>query len=123
MLKSPFTTSLQNWKRFADLYEVFVRGLEAQRLFHIRYEDFVADYEGVTRQVLTWLGLDYVEPVDRFLQRYRHVDAHSIQAPRPTYVNFMTHSVGRWRHELTAEEKAFAVELVGDSIDRYGYER
>lgn len=122
MLGISFMEGLQGWKLFTGNYEPFVAMMPDDRLLVLRYEDLVADYCDGARRLFAWLNLPYAVEVENFLVQYRNVDAHSLLAPEPQGVDFPAQSVGRWRHKLTDGEKAYARELVGDYLDKYGYE-
>ena len=122
MLQIPFAEALAAWKVFSDAYEHFITTRETGHLYQLRYEDLVNDYDGLTRQVFTWLGLT-VQPVERFLKLYRNVDAHSLSQAVPITSDFRLKAVNRWRRELSSADCRLADELVGPFLDKYGYDR
>lgn len=123
MNSAPFLRALTNWKRFADLYEGFMKSLAPARCHRIRYEALVEDYRGEARRLFHWLGLEVSPEVDEFLGRYSHVDAHRMGALVKPEVDFRRTSVGRWKREVAPEDLPEVERLVGDYLEKYGYER
>ncbi len=64
-------------------------------IFELSYEELTADQEGVSRRLLAFCGLEWVERCLRFNETARAVQtASALQVRRPMYRS----SVGRWRH-------------------------
>jgi LPS sulfotransferase NodH len=119
MNKSSFQDALKIWKRIADGYANAMLFLDGSQCMSIRYEDFVRDYEGGLQSILEWLGVDAHEAVWRYLAKIRNKDIH-----RPDTItgkDFAAQAIGRWRRELSAEDRVWAMEYVGDYLERYGY--
>ena len=68
--------------------------LPADRFLEVAYEDVVADQEGQTRALMTWLGLSWNDAVLAFHENAAPVStASAAQVRRPVYAS----SVGRWK--------------------------
>jgi hypothetical protein len=64
-------------------------------IHEVRYEELVADLEGVTRQLVEFCGLEWESACLEFHRTRRAVTSASmLQVRRPLY----TTSVGRWRN-------------------------
>jgi hypothetical protein len=115
--------ALRQWRTVVDIYEPFVRRFDATSVLTIHYEDFVADYERMTKHVFDWLGIELAPEVVSFLQKHRNVDAHSLWMPPSDHihVDFKSRSVGRWRNEFSEPERVLASEVAGDFLEQYGY--
>lgn len=130
MRDKPFREALELWKRFVDTYEEFMAGLPPERLTSIRYEDLVADYEGETRRLLEELGVPWDDAVGDHIARFRDVDAHHL-APgvvqglrrKVQRRDFAETAVARHLRDCSPEDLAFADDVVGAQLDRWGYPR
>jgi tetratricopeptide (TPR) repeat protein len=73
-------------------------------IHEVRYEETVADVEGVARRVLAACGLEWEPACLEFYQTRRPVRTASVtQVRQPLY----THSVARWKHYETALRNLF----------------
>jgi tetratricopeptide (TPR) repeat protein len=71
------------------------RGALPVPLLEVRYEETVADLEGVARRLVGWCGLDWEPACLAFHETDRPVRTASVaQVRQPVY----THSVARWKH-------------------------
>ena len=136
-----YSDSLLNWKMFDDSYTEFFESVSPDMVHLVRYEEFVADYDGCVSRVLDWLGLDPDSQVTEHIERYSNVDAHTLpnvnhvlskadntpQPPEqdeqetPAANQFLQGSVGRWQRELPDEDLGIADSVVGEALERYGY--
>jgi hypothetical protein len=121
MNRIDFAEGLAIWKTMSDANEAFVSRLRPQRVWRVRYEDLVNDYLSVTEQMLGWLGLQ-AAPVADYVAKIANLDAHTLLQSKPRKADFRASSVSRWRRQLSAAQQRFAVELVGDFLQQYGYE-
>lgn len=92
------------WRRCVERSHEGLSGLPADRVYRIRYEDFVADPESEFRRILEFTGVS-AEP----------------SLVRSTVANVTDRSVGRWQEELSATEQEQVHELIGDILNRNGY--
>tara|TARA_R110000737_G_scaffold2923_18_gene10085 strand:+ start:223106 stop:224818 length:1713 start_codon:yes stop_codon:yes gene_type:complete len=134
MQGTDFRSALLNWKRFDSRYNELIQDLNPDLVYTVRYEDLVEDYRGCIASVLDWLGLDMESQIEDHIDRYSNIDAHTYSSTLPmtdtksrgTDSNeenqFFKNSVGRWKRELDNDQLAIADELVGDDLERYGYE-
>lgn len=121
---------LEVWRNFTRTTEKFLEGIPAERKSFLRYEDLVADYEGVSAKLLGDLGLRMDPAVSAHVEKFRDVDAHRLS---PGVVNGLRRSVekrdyaatavGRHARDMSPEILAAADETVGEWLDRYGYRR
>ncbi len=128
-----FEQALEGWLAFDNKYAPFVARIPADRVYDLHYEALVADYNAQSRAILDWLGLDMHDSVRTHLETFAHTDSHTLAGsgqklvstdadPGAGRVPFAVRSAGRWKWTLTPEQAAFADELVGDALHRYGYE-
>ena len=138
MRDSDFRDALLNWKEFDSRYNELLQDVDPDLVYQVRYEELVEDYNGCITSVLDWLGLNMEPKVEDHITRYSNVDAHTVssllQAATPkkdsdisngssTEENrYFKNSVGRWKRELDNNQLAIADELIGDALERYGYE-
>ena len=64
-------------------------------MFELRYEELVADQDGVTRKLIDFCGLEWSPDCLRFAETRRNVATASYQQVRQS---MYTRSVGRWHH-------------------------
>jgi hypothetical protein len=93
----PFTSSLEDlgqfYREYARLMAHWQQVLPLA-MFDLHYEDLVAGPEPITRELLSFCGLDWDERCAHFHQTQRPVlTASNLQVRQPVY----TRSVGRWQ--------------------------
>jgi hypothetical protein len=90
-------------------------------VYFLRYEDLIADPATVLRALLEYVGLDArPSTVKRMVEgaaRTRPTDQDFHRTSR----SFKA-SVGRWKHDLSPEQKALCAEAFGDLLLECGYE-
>ena len=88
--------------------------------FHqIRYEDLVGDFEGETRRLLAFLGLDWN---DRVLEYNRHArERKQITTPSYNQVTEEIYTRARYRWQRYEEQMAPVMPLLAPFIDEFGY--
>ena len=127
-----FEKALDNWSRFSNKYEAFLKEDKDSRIVVVRYEDLVADYEGATSGLFEKLGLSVTSDVYEFIGQYKDVDSHQVLDARGWRKalggafqrrKFASESMGRWRRELDASQRRLAEKTVGDFLEKYGYPR
>lgn len=118
MSKTDYVPALENWKKFSDAYEAFVEKLAPERLLTVRYEELVDDYYAGANRIFTWLDLPVAAPVLEFVHGSKGADAHASTVRK----NFARDSRGRWQRRLSAGDLAATRRLLGDFMDKYGYE-
>jgi tetratricopeptide (TPR) repeat protein len=96
--EQPFSYDLGELGRFYGDYRRLMAHwrdcLPSTHFLEVDYEAVVADAEGETRRMLTFLGLDWDERCGRFYETSRTVRTASLnQVRRPVYAS----SAGRWR--------------------------
>jgi len=122
MNKTEIQKTLKNWGKFTQRYEHFLATLTPKNVIVVRYEDVVANYEGETERVLDWLGLDMHPNVKKYIRKNKNVDSHKVEALVRVKHNFAEKSVGRWKKELTEDEKNYASHLLGQYMEKFGYD-
>ena len=116
---------------------------QAPRIGHyveIRYEDLVRDTEGTLRRICEFIDLPYDEAMlryheraeERLREKARDLDRGPEKEPQPAEARMASHAlateppdperVGRWRTEMSAEDRAVYEELAGDLLADLGYE-
>ncbi len=92
-----YAYDLEELGGYYNLYQEwmeYLEGLLPGYMFHIRYEDIIADQEGETRRMLEYCGLPWDDACLSFHRTARPVrTASSEQVKRPIYNS----SVGLWR--------------------------
>lgn len=83
----------------------------------VRYEDLVDDPRREAARALAFLGLEHHPHIDYFLDG----PSRGVQKRHGTSAS-AGKSRGRWRDELTDEEKATAHEIMGDTLAHFGYD-
>lgn len=96
--RNPFTHDLAELGKY---YSEYQRLMEHWRTvldipwLEVRYEDLVADQEGISRRLVEYCGLQWDEQCLRFYESQRLVSTASYDQVRQPLYN---RSVGRWRH-------------------------
>jgi hypothetical protein len=81
-------------RQYERLMEHWRRVLPVQ-IYEVRYEDMIADLEGVSRRLLSWCGLEWEPGCLEFHKTRRPVRTASVnQVRRPLYST----SAGRWKN-------------------------
>ena len=138
MSDSSFHDAILNWKEFDTRYNELLQDVDPNLVFQVRYEELVEDYAGCITGVLDWLGLDMESEINDHIKKYADVDAHTIfntlrklnpsgslmkkDGSSTSKKRDYKESVGRWKKELDNDQLAIADELIGDALERYGYE-
>ena len=87
----------------------------------IRYEELRADPLGTVRPLFGWLG---VERSDRDLRRTVSAlsfESYPAEAKGPTMA-LRAATPGLWRENMTAPEQELMAEIMGETLERLGYE-
>ncbi|NOZ78764.1 MAG: sulfotransferase [Acidobacteria bacterium] len=116
----PFAKALETWRRMSERYEKELAQFTSDRVYRIVYESVVSHSVREIEALLGWLGLEMDVGVHEALEHYRTRDAHERIQSR---VDFKKKSVGRWRRELTPEDRVLALQEIGKYLDEYGYPR
>jgi hypothetical protein len=106
----------------------------------VRYEDLVLDTEATLRRVCEFIDLPYDEAMlryherapERLREKARDLDRGPQKEPQSAEARMESHAlateppdperVGRWRTEMSAEDRAVYEELAGDLLADLGYE-
>jgi len=93
------------------------RLLEGKRAYVVRYEDLVGDAEPNAARLFAFLGLDLDDAVRGWLQgKAREMFASHGTSATPQA------SIGRWRQDLSPEQRDAANEALAEVLARFGYE-
>jgi hypothetical protein len=87
----------------------------------IRYEDLLADTQGLLGELTEWLGLPHDEPRIREIVD-RHSFAEVPEKRRGPGKRRRAASPGQWKESLTPEERDLAQEIMGPNLAELGYE-
>ncbi len=91
------------------------------RCFELRYEHLIADPEGVLRRVCDFLGEDY-DPAMLDPSRTKHETPTGQVLNNPGASSAVVgRSIGRWRRDLTPDERAEFVDRAGELLIALGY--
>ncbi len=105
-----YDEGLKLWERYRELFDL--------KVFELRYEDLLEDFDGQVRELLTFVGAKWDESVTAF---DRHAREQTIRTPsysqvsRPIYKT----SVGRWRNYETQLQPVMAT--LAPHVERLGY--
>ncbi len=102
--------------RLADIY----RGLLGLEMADVRHEDLVTDFDGQTRRLCAFLGLDWREEMQGFAARAR---TSAIHTPSGAQVarGLSRDGLGQWRRYAT--QMAGVLPVLAPWVARHGYER
>jgi tetratricopeptide (TPR) repeat protein len=87
----------------------------------VRYEDLVADLEGVSRGVLDFLGVDWDPAVMAYTEQARARGRINTNSYHQVTESLYTRAQDRWR--AYGERFVPLMDRLGDHIDHFGYER
>jgi protein-tyrosine sulfotransferase len=94
------------------------------RYVEVRYEDLVADPQTVLRAVCDGIGAGHDPAWLAGIGTEEAASSDAGQTKRPDYEGAVSAtSVGRWRADLSAEERAEVERLCGPQLRELGYER
>lgn len=99
------------WETLLELADCILGKLPEENYIHVRFEDLMSQPEVEFSRILNFVGVDSSsEVIDEILDvsggpRLRSESAH----------------IGRWRGQLTEEERASFDRIAGDMLERYGY--
>lgn len=87
----------------------------------VRYEELLAEPEAGLRAILEWLGLD-ASPPSVAAAVERHAFDRLPERERGPREFFRAASPGLWRENLSADEQAAMLEVIGPKLASLGYE-
>ena len=120
----PIDHIARNWFRQAQRFQEFIDTPGTRGRF-VRYERLTSEPETELRAIAEFLDLPWDDRLlsfhDQKLTIYANATGHlsADQVARP--IN--TSSVGRWQHDLTAEEVVAFEVVAGSALTDFGYER
>lgn len=117
----PVRKALDTWSRFTQGYEKFVAELPAGGYSLVRYEDMVQDYQGTLTRLLAELGLQLDEQVLNFLEQNKNRDSHQGGINTSKQIDFLDKSYMRWKRDMNEEDRAYAQQICGEPMRKYGY--
>lgn len=89
-----------------------------ERTLFVRYEDLIADTQGVTKALLAFIGVEKTEEIVSTM-----IDRVQDTGERSTHATTLspTDSIGRWRSEMTNSEKEFCAREFKSFFETFGY--
>ena len=120
----PIDHIARTWFRQAQRFQEFI-DTPGMRGRFVRYEHLTSEPETELRQIAQFLDLPWDDRLlsfhDQKLTIYANATGHlsADQVAKP--IN--TSSVGRWQHDLTAEEVGAFEVVAGSALTDFGYER
>jgi hypothetical protein len=95
-----------------------------RRYMALRYEDLVREPERTLREVCSFLGCGFAPEMLAYHERdhlgfAKHQMHHMANTLRPVF----TSSLDKWRSELARDQIALVEHVLGDEMERLGYER
>ncbi|MBV9010250.1 MAG: sulfotransferase [Verrucomicrobia bacterium] len=106
MSTSDFHRCIWIWRRFADKVQQLKRSIPARAQHHLRYEDLVLSPETTIPPLLDFLGEN---------------DSASSHSVMQAAAQGFKSSIGRWKTELTEEQKEVAESEAGEALRDAGY--
>jgi hypothetical protein len=110
------------WERSLRAADRWRRRLRADQFHELRYEDLVADPAPVLERLVAFLELDPAG-LDAMLRHHETTEVASAKLHRLVSQPVTTETVRTWERELRPRQVAFVESVLGDWMDRYGYER
>lgn len=113
----PIRTCIDHWRRYVSAGMTH-RGDE--RYMEVRYEDLVADYEGVTRRLCAHCRVDWSSDIlDREAKQRQRSDIEIVnpEVRQPLYRS----AVERWKRDLTEREQTICQHRAGRLLASLGY--
>jgi hypothetical protein len=110
------------WERSQRAADRWRRRLPSDQFHELRYEDLVADPAAVLGRLVAFLELEPAG-LDAMLRHHETTPVHSAELHRRVAQPVTTEAVRTWERELRRREVAFVESVLGDWMDRYGYER
>jgi hypothetical protein len=107
-----------------DVVTIALADLERAPHLTVRYEDLVANPQRAAGDVLGFLALDTTPEVERFCSRIGDETSAGYEAARQSRWSRRGHSarVGRWRRDLTPDERHEVEAVLEPLLTRLGYE-
>jgi Sulfotransferase family len=134
----PIEVAASRWKR--RILKAREQGAQVEHYLELRYEDLVAEPEAEVRRVCELIELDF-DPVmlryhehasERMSELDRDLEAESGKRARPAEARRRSHElavkppttegIGRWRAEMSDQDKARFEAEAGDLLAELGYE-
>jgi LPS sulfotransferase NodH len=109
------------WLARTDAVERAYRGLPAEQRHRVRYEDLRANTFESVRDILRWLELDVAETHLRDVVEKLSFEALP-ESARGKGKFARAATPGAWRENLTSDEQALIHEILGDALNRQGYD-
>jgi hypothetical protein len=95
------------WKLVTQTYERLRYGMEPDRFYQLRYEDFINDPRSCLAKLSRFCGLPHDhDSIGRLVADLKVIDANK-----------------KWRAELSDVEKARLTDAIKDRLRFYGYEK
>lgn len=112
----------RQWQEYLQVIESFRAALPQDAFFQVRYEDLLADPEGVLRRLCRFLGEDYSPQMLAFYKGaadYRTDRSNLENLKKP----LLAQNRDKWRKQMSARELRLFEAVAGRTLERYGYER
>lgn len=118
MNKCTFEQAFDVWKKISQDYEKFQITC-SDRLYSIKYEHIVKNYEEAIGQIMNWLDLECSHTFREIIRRNQGHDFHNPH--KIAEINFAEKSMERWKNSLTEKENSYALSHAIDYITKYNY--
>jgi Sulfotransferase family len=109
------------WERSQRAADRWRRRLATDQFLELRYEQLVTDPAGTLEQVVEFLGLD-PGGLEGMLAFHEEADISSRRMHALVTRPVTTEAVRKWERDLAPAEVAFVEDVLGDSMQRHGYE-
>lgn len=107
-------------KQNRDLAVQVYNGWRRRSAYLLRYEDLIREPQATFEAVLNYLGLDAsTETIRHMLERAEKVAPETLAFHQTS--KDVSHSIGRWREDLSPELQAECAEAFGGLLEQFGY--
>lgn len=111
----------------SDVAEVTtaLEALPSARKMFVRYEDLVGNPELKLSEVCRWIGIDYMPSMLNFDRGVIDLNLEpklTLDWKRKTLAAIDSGSIGRYKNELSNDERAAFTEVAGSVLREYGYQ-
>lgn len=107
------------WIQSVEAVDEFERKIGTSRILTVRYEDIVTNPTMQIRILCDFLGIDFID--DMLENTHANLGDDSLAHLKNAKKPINQTSIGKWRKELTAEEKRLTTKLISSKLIKKGY--
>lgn len=110
----------ERWNKSLEYAEEFIEQGNTERIKTVHYESFVKDPEGVTRELCDFLGIEFEEQMFDRREDVELGDDH-FKFKQNVKDPITQDSIGKWKQNLTEEQKKVVQEKLESNLQKYRY--